>query len=178
MLLAQGSFQIDAWIQALIGIRMEELFNNGSGAQRIPLRQWPVRPPPHACRGVQRAFQQLNTFAHRCWALFGLGRLEAALEAANEASRLHPTARYTMMTRTVLLQALGRTAEAQDMLCKTRRSAPAEPLDFWVGLVRGSYMSETMFRSYSQHFIDVWNATPEEKAHNQLCDGSEVEMET
>ena len=47
---------------------------------------------------------------------------------------------------------------------KTRRSVPGEPLEFWVGYARGSYMSETLFKSYSQRFIDVWNATPAEKA--------------
>ena len=47
---------------------------------------------------------------------------------------------------------------------KTRKLVPGEPLEFWVGYARGSYMSKTMIKSYSQHFIDVWNATPEEKA--------------
>ncbi len=46
------------------------------------------------------------------------------------------------------------------MVHRTRKVAPGEGLEFWVGLARGSYMSETMFNSYSQHFIDVWNATP------------------
>jgi hypothetical protein len=43
-----------------------------------------------------------------------------------------------------------------------RKATPGEGLDFWVGFARGSFMSETMFKSFSQHFIDVWNATPVE----------------
>jgi len=115
-------------------------------------------------RLAPRAFQQVFTYCHRCWALYGLGRLEAALEVGNEAVRLDPTGKYILMTLVVFLQALGRAEEAQDMMHRTRKVAPGEPLEFWIGFARGSYMSETMFKSYSQHFIDVWNATPKETA--------------
>ena len=66
------------------------------------------------------------------------------------------------MTRPVFLQAMGRAEEAKDMLSRMRKAAPGKELDYWTGLARGSYMPETMFGSYSQHFIDVWNAAPEE----------------
>ncbi len=115
-------------------------------------------------RLAPRAFQQVFTYCHRCWALYGLGRLEAALEVGNEAVRLDPTGKYILMTLVVFLQSLGRAEEAQDMMRRARKVAPGEPLEFWVGFARGSYMSETMFKSYSQHFIDVWNATAEETA--------------
>ena len=109
------------------------------------------------------AFQRVYTVGYRCWALYGLGRVEEALEVAN-ASAYIPTGRYPLMTRTVFLQALGRTTEAKEMICRTRKAAPGEQLEFWIGFARGSYMSETMFKSFSQHFINVWNATPEEPA--------------
>ena len=115
-------------------------------------------------RLAPRAFQQVFTYCHRCWALYGQGRLEEAWESGGEAARLDPTGNFILMTLTVFLQALGRTEEARDMMRTTRKVRPGEPLEFWVGLARGSYMSETMFKSYSQHFIDVWNATPEEDA--------------
>lgn len=113
-------------------------------------------------RLAPRAFQQLFTYCHRCWALYGQGRVEEALESGSVAIRLDPTGHFILMTLTVFLQALGRAEEARDMLRKTRALRPGEPLEFWVGLARGSYMSETMFKSYSQHFIDAWNATPVE----------------
>jgi TolB-like protein/Flp pilus assembly protein TadD len=111
-------------------------------------------------RLAPRAFQQYLTVCHRAWAFYGQGRLEAALEAGSEGMRLDPTGRFVMMTMVVFLQSLGRAEEARDVMRKTRKLAPTEPLEFWVDLARGSYMSETMFKSYSQHFIDVWNATP------------------
>ena len=106
------------------------------------------------------ASQQVLALWLRGWALYGLGRVEDALEDVSESLRLDPTGRYQLLSRTVFLQALGRTAEAADMMRRTRKIAPGEPLDFWVGFARGSYMSETMSRSFSQHFSDVWNATP------------------
>ena len=109
-----------------------------------------------------RAFQQALGLGHRCWALYGLGRLDEALVVISAYVRLDPTFLFALMTRPVVLQALGRTAEAQDAVRKARNAEPSEGLDFWVDLARGSYMSETMFRSYSEHFIDVWNATPAE----------------
>ncbi len=115
-------------------------------------------------RLAPRAFQQFFTYCHRCWALYGMGRAEAALESVNEAIRLDPANKYPLMSRTVFLQALGRTEEAQDATRKTRKAAPGEPMEFWVGLARKSYMSEAMFSSYSQRFIEAWTATRTEAA--------------
>ncbi len=109
-----------------------------------------------------RAFQQVLSLGHRCWALYGMGRVDEALGVVTEYLRLDPMGRFPLMTRTVFLQALGRTAEAQEAVRRARKAEPREGLDFWVGLARGCYMSETMFKSYSQHFIDAWNATPAE----------------
>ncbi len=109
-----------------------------------------------------RAFQQVLSLGHRSWALYGLGRLDEALVVVSEFLRLDSTFRFALMTRPVVLQALGRTAEAQDAVRKARNAEPNEGLDFWLGLMRGSYISETMFESFSKHFIDVWNATPVE----------------
>ena len=69
------------------------------------------------------------TYCHRCWALNGLVRLEAGMESVDQAIRLDPTAKYQLMTRTVFLQALGRTEEARDMMRKTRKARPGEWLD-------------------------------------------------
>ena len=107
-----------------------------------------------------RAFQQILSLGHRCWALYGLGRLDEALEVVTQYVRLDPSFRFALMTHPVFLQALGRTAEAQEAIGRIRKAEPREGLDYWVGLARGCYMSETMFQSYSRHLIDAWNATP------------------
>ena len=111
-------------------------------------------------RIAPRAFQQVFSLGHRSWALYGLGRLDEALAAVSEFVRLDPSFRMALMTRPVVLQALGRTVEAEEAIRMARKAVPGEGLDFWVGLARGTYISETMFNSFSKHFIDVWNATP------------------
>lgn len=112
-------------------------------------------------RVAPRAFQTVMSLGHRCWALYGLGRLEEALAACTEYARLDPAFAYPQMSRLVCLQALGRTAEAQEAVRKVRKVAPGEGLDYWLGLVRNSYFSETDKQSFAQHFTDAWNATPE-----------------
>lgn len=107
-----------------------------------------------------RTFQQILSLGHRCWALYGLGRLDEALEVVTKFVGLDPSFRFALMTHPVFLWALGRTAEAQEAIRRVRKAEPREGLDYWVGLARGCYMSETMFQSYSQHLIDAWNATP------------------
>ncbi len=107
-----------------------------------------------------RAFQQVLSLGHRCWALYGLGRLDEALAVVTQYVRLDPSFRYALMTHPVFLWALGRMAEAQEAIRRVRTAEPREGLDYWVGLARGCYMSETMFQSYSRHFIAAWNATP------------------
>ncbi|MEQ1782620.1 MAG: TIR domain-containing protein [Hyphomonadaceae bacterium] len=113
-------------------------------------------------RVASSPLQRLATLSHKCWALYGLGRLDEAYEAVSEAVQIDPSGVFQLMTRPVFLQAMGRTEEAKDMLSRMRKAAPGKELDYWTGLARGSYMPETMFGSYSQHFIDVWNAAPEE----------------
>jgi TolB-like protein len=115
-------------------------------------------------RAAPRSFQNVLSLGHRCWALYGLGRLEEALGVVTEYVRLAPGGLFQLITRTIILQALGRTNEAQDMMRKTRKILPAEPLEFWIGLIRGSYVPESIFASFSGHFTEVWNATPVEDA--------------
>ena len=59
------------------------------------------------------------------------------------------------------LQALGRTAEAQEAVRKARKVVPSEDLDFWLRLITYSYLAEVDKQSFAQHFTDAWNATPE-----------------
>jgi tetratricopeptide (TPR) repeat protein len=113
-------------------------------------------------RAAPRSFQNVISLGHRCWALYGLGRLEEALGVVTEYVRLAPGGLYQLITRTIILQALGRTNEAQDMMRKTRKVLPTEPLEFWIGLIRGSYLPELLLASFSGHFTEVWNATPED----------------
>jgi tetratricopeptide (TPR) repeat protein len=113
-----------------------------------------------ADRLAPKSFQQVLSLGHRCWALYGLGRIEEALEVVKTYVRIDPNGRFQLMTHCVFLQALGRTQEVPDAIRKARLAAQGEGLDFWVGLARGSYMSEKMFETYSQHFTDAWNATP------------------
>lgn len=116
----------------------------------------------HADRLAPTATQRQFGLGHRSWALYGLGRIEEAVGFAREGVRLDPTGRYAHMSCTVFLQALGRTLEAQNMIRNVRKLCPEEGIDYWVGLARGNYMSETMLRSYTTHFIDAWNATNHE----------------
>jgi TolB-like protein len=113
-------------------------------------------------RVAPRAFQSVFSLGHRSWALYGLGRLEEALAVVTEYARLDPGFAYPQLTRVVCLQALGRSGEAQEAMRKARKVAPGESLDFWLGLVSNSYFAEADRQSFSQHFIDAWNGTPEE----------------
>ena len=112
-------------------------------------------------RVAPRSFQTVFSLGHRSWALYGLGRLEEALACVNEYARLDPSFAYPPLTRVVCLQALGRTAEAQEAVRKARKVAPSEDLDFWLRLITHSYFAEVDKQSVAQHFTDAWNATPE-----------------
>lgn len=112
-------------------------------------------------RVAPRSFQTVFSLGHRSWALYGLGRLEEALACVNEYARLDPSFAYPPLTRVVCLQALGRTAEAQEAVRKARKVAPSEDLDFWLRLITYSYFAEVDKQSVAQHFTDAWNATPE-----------------
>ena len=112
-------------------------------------------------RVAPRSFQTVFSLGHRSWALYGLGRLEEALACVNEYARLDPSFAYPPLTRVVCLQALGRTAEAQEAVRKARKVVPGEDLDFWLRLITYSYLAEIDKQSFAQHFTDAWNATPE-----------------
>lgn len=93
-------------------------------------------------RVAPRAFQTVVSLGHRCWALYGLGRLEEALAACTGYARLDPAFAYPQVSRVVCLQALGRAAEVQEAMRKARKIAPGEGLDFWPGQISSSYCAE------------------------------------
>jgi TolB-like protein len=126
--------------------RHEEALKHLAEAERLAPGQW----------------GQFLIWCNRCWALFGLGRLEESLKEAERAMQVAPTFKYILMTRTVLLQALGRLEEAQDMMRKMRRLDPGTPLDYWTDLARGAYLPDATQLVYAKHLVDAWNATPEE----------------
>ena len=113
-------------------------------------------------RVAPRAFQTVISLGHRCWALYGLGRLEEALAACTEYARLDPGFTYAQASCVVCLQALGRAAEAQEAMRKARKVALGEALDYWLSIISNSYFAETDRQSFAQHFTDAWNATPED----------------
>ena len=88
--------------------------------------------------------------------------LEEALAVVTEYVRLDSGFTYPSMSRVVFLQALGRAAEVQEAVRKTRKVAPGEGLDFWLGLVSNSYFAESDKQTFAQHFTDAWNAMPED----------------
>jgi TolB-like protein len=115
-------------------------------------------------RVAPRAFQTVFSLGHRCWALYGLRRLEEALAACTEFARIDPAFPYPQLSRVVCLQALGRAGEAQEALRKARKVAPSEGIEFWLGLINNSYFAEADRQSFAQHFTEAWNATPEDAA--------------
>jgi tetratricopeptide (TPR) repeat protein len=117
-----------------------------------------------------RAFQQVLALGHRCWALYGLGRLEESLAVVSEYVSREPDGRFPLMTRAMLLQQLGRTGEAQATIRTMRKAIPDAPLRYWIGLMRTSYLPLAVIESFKQHFAAAWDAVPEDAA-NQGSDG-------
>ncbi len=115
-------------------------------------------------RLAPRAFQQVIALGHRCWALYGVGRVEEALAIVSEYLRLQPTGRYPLFTRAVFLQHLGLAEEAQAAISTIRKMVPGEPLELWIALIRGMYMSAPIKQAFEAHFTAAWNATPQDSA--------------
>jgi tetratricopeptide (TPR) repeat protein len=115
-------------------------------------------------RAAPGAWSQMFTWAHRSWAYYAMGRMDEALDAVDRAMQAAPGFRAAPTTRAGVLQAMGLHADAQDMIRMVRRLESGAPLDWWINYIRGTYMSETMAGAFVQHFVDAWNATPEERA--------------
>jgi TolB-like protein/Flp pilus assembly protein TadD len=111
-------------------------------------------------RLAPRSFQQPGSEGHRSWAYYGLGRVEEALARIRIFARAYPNQLIALLTEPVVLRTLGRNDEAEDAIRRARKAWPGEGLDFWLGFARGSYLSETMFHSFSRHFTSAWNSTP------------------
>jgi tetratricopeptide (TPR) repeat protein len=111
-------------------------------------------------RLAPRSFQQPGSEGHRSWAYYGLGRVEEALASIRVFARAYPNQLIALLTEPVVLRTLGRNDEAQDAIRRARKAWPGEGLDFWLGFARGTYLSETMFHSFSRHFTSAWISTP------------------
>ena len=115
-------------------------------------------------RLAPRAFQQAYAHGHRSWAYYGLGQLEAALDGCRRFEQQNPGAYWGQLTSAVCLYALGRTPEAQDAIRRTQKARPGEPLEFWINCIRHTYFAADKKASFEKHFLDAWNATPEDGA--------------
>ena len=93
---------------------------------------------------------------NRCWVLFGMGRIDAALEAANRLLQVLPSDHTGLMLRPVFHAALGQWDLAQQHLAELRRVFPGEDLDLFMGTIRASRQADGPRSRNAELFEQVW----------------------
>ena len=93
---------------------------------------------------------------NRCWVLFGMGRIDAALEAANRLLQVLPSDHTGLMLRPVFHAALGQWELAQQHLAELRRVFPGEDLDLFMGTIRASRQADGPRSRNAELFEQVW----------------------
>lgn len=107
-----------------------------------------------------RAFQQVLALGHRCWALYGMGRIEEALAVVSEYLARDQNNRFPLMTRAMLLQQLGRFDDARLAIRQLRKAIPEGSLGYWLSLVTSSYLPDALKEPFAQNLAAAWEAEP------------------
>ena len=96
---------------------------------------------------------------NRCWVLWGMGRIEDALETANRLLQVLPADHTGLMLRPVFHAALGQWDLAQQHMAELRRVFPEEELSLLLGTIRASRQADGPRARNAELFEQVWNMT-------------------
>jgi TolB-like protein/Tfp pilus assembly protein PilF len=96
---------------------------------------------------------------NRCWALFGAGRIDQALETANRLLQVLPSDHTGLMLRPVFHAARGEWELARQHMAELHRVFPDEDLELFMGTIQASRQADIPRARNAELFRQVWDMT-------------------
>jgi TolB-like protein/DNA-binding winged helix-turn-helix (wHTH) protein/tetratricopeptide (TPR) repeat protein len=107
-----------------------------------------------------RGFTAAITLMNRCWALYGAGRVDEALVAADRILVINPGDRAGLRLRLVFHAELGNDALARADMAELRRVSPGIPREVFTGTIAASRQADVPRARNLELFERVWDETP------------------
>ncbi|MGH6786376.1 MAG: TIR domain-containing protein [Novosphingobium sp.] len=111
-------------------------------------------------------FSLTISLTNRCWALYGLGRIDEAVETAGRILKIRPGDHTGLMLRTVYLAEAGDEAAALRDMAELRRIYPDEPLELFLNTIRTSRQTDVRRTRNAEVFERVWRRSEADAAGN------------
>ena len=101
---------------------------------------------------------------NRCWALYGAGRVDQALEAAHRLLQILPSNSIGLQLLPVFYAERGEWDQARKAMAEFRRTFPLDDLELHLGMIRNSRQADATRARNAELFKQVWDSTPPEQA--------------
>nr|WP_161593688.1 TIR domain-containing protein [Parerythrobacter lutipelagi] len=93
---------------------------------------------------------------NRCWALYGLDRIDEGVETATEILKIMPSDHTGLMLRPLFHAERGDWDLACKDIAELRRAYPDEPLDLFLGTIRTSRQTDAKRERNAELFEQAW----------------------
>lgn len=104
------------------------------------------------------------SLTNRCWALYGAGRIDEAVETANHILKVMPRDHTGLMMRTVYHAERGEWDAAVRDMRDLRRNYPDEDLPLYLNTIRTSRQTDERRTRNAELFEQVWRRTEAQSA--------------
>jgi TolB-like protein len=102
-------------------------------------------------------FSLTISLINRCWALYGAGRIDEAIEAASRILKIMPGDHTGLMLRPVFYGERGEWDAAVKDMRELRRVYPDEDLGLFLGTIRTSRQTDQRRTRNAELFEKIWN---------------------
>lgn len=123
---------------------------------------------------VPRGLSLIFALITKCWALYGMGRIDEAIEAASQMLKLVPSDHTGLMMRPVLYAERGDWDLALRDIAELKRCYPDETLELFLNTIMTSRLADSVRERNAAMFTELWKRAEDQKEDQAAMSGANI----
>lgn len=123
---------------------------------------------------VPRGLSLIFALITKCWALYGMGRIDEAIEAASQMLKLVPSDHTGLMMRPVLYAERGDWDLALRDIAELKRCYPDETLELFLNTIMTSRLADSVRERNAAMFTELWKRAEGQKEDQAAMSGANI----
>lgn len=125
---------------------------------------------------MPRGLSLIFAYITKCWALYGMGRIDEAIETASQMLKLVPSDHTGLMMRPVLYAERGDWDLALRDISELKRCYPDETLELFLNTIMTSRLADSVREQNAKMFTELWNRAEEQKEDQAAMSGASTQQ--
>ena len=121
---------------------------------------------------VPRGLALIFNLITKCWALYGMGRIDEAIDAASQMLKVVPSDHTGLMMRPVLYAERGDWDLALRDIAELKRCYPDETLELFLDTIMTSRLADSARERNAKMFEEVWNRAEQSEGQSAAMSGA------